>query len=148
MADTPGFVPPDHALSGWTDTPYPARLQVAYPDQLNRVTTAFRLVLAIPILIVGSILTGEGLASSNTGGHWITTTTAGITGGLSVATLLLILFRQRYPRWWFDFVIELARFGARIGAYPEAAGALCIEIRRQLRWNAVVPKYLERVRLD
>lgn len=118
MADTPGFVPPDLPQGGgWTEPPYPARLQVSYPDELNRVTTAFRLVLAIPILIVGSILTGEGLASSNTGGHWATTTTTGISGGLSVATLLLVVFRQRYPRWWFDFVLELTRFTTRIGAY-------------------------------
>ena len=34
-----------------------------------------------------------------------------------MATLLMILFRQRYPRWWFDFALELARFGARVGAY-------------------------------
>ena len=118
MADTPGFVPPDPPpTSEWANTPYPARLQIAYPDQLNRATTAFRILLAIPILIVGSILTGEGLASSHSGGHWTTTTTASISSGLSVATLLLIVFRQRYPRWWFDFVLELTRFTTRIGAY-------------------------------
>ena len=50
-------------------------------------------------------------------GAWVTTTSAGITGGLSVATLLLILFRRRYPRWWFDFALELTRFTTRIGAY-------------------------------
>ena len=97
--------------------PYSARLEIAYPDQLNRVTTAFRLVLVIPIVIVGSILTGEGAQSVQTGGRWVTTTSAGITSGLSVATLLLILFRRRYPRWWFDFALELTRFTTRIGAY-------------------------------
>jgi uncharacterized membrane protein len=93
--------------------PYPARLEIAYPDRLNRVTTAFRLVLIIPIAIVASILTSSGtLHTSGT-----TTTTSGITGGLFVATLLLILFRQRYPRWWFDFALELTRFTTRIVAY-------------------------------
>jgi hypothetical protein len=97
--------------------PYSARLEIAYPDQLNRVTTVFRLVLVIPIVIVSSILTGEGAQSVQTGGRWVTTTSAGITSGLSVATLLLILFRRRYPRWWFDFALELTRFTTRIGAY-------------------------------
>jgi hypothetical protein len=41
----------------------------------------------------------------------------GIAGGLAIATALMIVFRQRYPRWWFDFARELARFGARVGAY-------------------------------
>jgi len=97
---------------------YPARLAIAYPDRLNRVTTAFRLVLAVPIVIVSSVLTGEGTQSVQTsGGDWVTTTSTGITGGLFAATLLLILFRRRYPRWWFDFALELTRFITRIGAY-------------------------------
>jgi hypothetical protein len=97
---------------------YPARLEIAYPDRLNRVTTAFRLVLVIPIVIVVSILTGEGTRSvQSSGGDWATTTSTGITGGLFAATLLLILFRRRYPRWWFDFALELTRFTTRIGAY-------------------------------
>src|SRR6516162_1029411 len=98
--------------------PYPARLDISYADRLNRVTTAFRLVLVIPIAIVSSILTNEGYQRVQTGGGtWATTTSTGITGGLFVATLLLILFRQKYPRWWFDFALELTRFTTRIGAY-------------------------------
>jgi len=104
-------------MSYGTEAPYPARLEIAYPSQLNRVTTAFRIILAIPILIVSSILTGEGADSVQAGGRWVTTTSAGITSGLSVATLLLIVFRRRYPRWWFDFALELTRFTTRIGAY-------------------------------
>ena len=97
---------------------YPARLAIAYPDRLNRVTTAFRLVLVIPVAIVVSVLTGEGTQSVQTsGGDWVTTTSTGITGGLFAATLLLILFRRRYPRWWFDFALELTRFITRVGAY-------------------------------
>jgi hypothetical protein len=98
--------------------PYPARLEIAYPERLNRVTTAFRLVLVVPIVILSSILTGEGTESVQTSsGAWVTTTSAGITAGLSVATLLLILFRRRYPRWWFDFALELTRFTTRVGVY-------------------------------
>jgi hypothetical protein len=50
-------------------------------------------------------------------GQVVTTTSGGIAAGLFLATLLMILFRQRYPRWWFDFALELARFSTRIGAY-------------------------------
>jgi hypothetical protein len=111
MTDMP---PPAVTSMGSGDVaPYPARLEIAYPDRLNRVTTAFRLVLVIPIAIVAGILTGSGTVHSGS----TTTTSAGITGGLFVATLLLILFRQRYPRWWFDFALELTRFTTRIGAY-------------------------------
>jgi hypothetical protein len=97
---------------------YPARLEVDYPDQHNRVTTLFRLVLVIPIAIVIAVLTsGTTRTVYDHSGHAVSTSSGGITGGLFVATVLMILFRQRYPRWWFDFGRELTRFGARIGAY-------------------------------
>jgi hypothetical protein len=44
-------------------------------------------------------------------------TSGGISGGLFLATLLMIVFRQRYPRWWFDFAVELTRFSTRVWAY-------------------------------
>jgi len=47
----------------------------------------------------------------------VSTTSGGITAGLFLATLLMLVFRQRYPRWWFDFALELARFGTRVFAY-------------------------------
>ncbi len=100
------------------EAPYPARLTIDYPDQLNRVTTAFRIILAIPIGIVLSILTNSGSSTVQTdNGEWVTTSGTSITAALFMATLLLILFRQRYPKWWFDFALELSRFGARVGAY-------------------------------
>ncbi len=99
-------------------TPYPARLEVAYPEHLDRVTTAFRLILAIPIIIVSSVLAGGGSERVRTSsGDWVTTGTASVTAGLFGATLLMIVFRRRYPRWWFDFSVELTRFSTRIGAY-------------------------------
>jgi hypothetical protein len=98
--------------------PYPARLEIQYPEQLNRVTTAFRLILIIPIMVVLGILTGSGSQTTQTsGGEWVTTTSMGVAGALFAATLLMILFRQRYPRWWFDFALELTRFSARVTAY-------------------------------
>ncbi len=97
---------------------YPARLEVAYSDQHNRMTTLFRLVLIIPIAIVYGVLTaGATETVYDQSGEVVSTTTGGIAAGLFLATLLMILFRQRYPRWWFDFALELARFGARLGAY-------------------------------
>ena len=99
-------------------TAYPARLDVDYPQQHNRLTTLFRLVLVIPIAIVYGVLTaGETRGAAHDGGHAAGSTSGGIAAGLFLATLLMILFRQRYPRRWFDFARELARFGARIGAY-------------------------------
>jgi hypothetical protein len=99
-------------------TAYPARLDVEYSDQHNRLTTFFRLFTVIPIAIVyGALTAGATRTVTHESGQTVTTTSGGIAAGLFVATLLMILFRRRYPRWWFDFARELARFGARIGAY-------------------------------
>jgi Domain of unknown function (DUF4389) len=94
---------------------YPVQLSVDYPDRaLNRLTTAFRLIVAIPIVIVAATIGGDagGAAGEES---W---TIAGGTGGLLfLAPLLMIVFRQKYPRWWFDWNLELLRFENRIGAY-------------------------------
>jgi hypothetical protein len=98
--------------------PYAARLEIDYPETLDRTATAFRLVLIIPIAIILSLL-------SATGGTHVVTETGetmsrsggGIMGGIAVATALMILFRERYPRWWFDFVREMTRFSTRVTAY-------------------------------
>jgi hypothetical protein len=97
---------------------YAARLQIDYPERLNRLTSFFRLIWIIPIAIIICLLTATGSETviSSTG-HTVTRSTGGITSGLWLATLLMIVFRARYPRWWFDFARELARFGARVGAY-------------------------------
>jgi hypothetical protein len=103
--------------------PYPARLDIDYPEKLDRVTTFFRLIWAIPVLIILTLLSASASETvtviTDTGEtvSQVTRTGAGITGGLFVATMLMIVFRQRYPRWWFDFARELSRFGARVGAY-------------------------------
>ncbi|MGE0451305.1 MAG: DUF4389 domain-containing protein [Vicinamibacterales bacterium] len=97
---------------------YAARLQVDYPERLDRVTTFFRLVLIVPIAIILALVSASG-GSHVVGetGKRVSDSGGGIVGGLAVATALMILFRQRYPRWWFDFARELARFSARVGAY-------------------------------
>jgi hypothetical protein len=97
---------------------YPARLEVDYPDQHNRVTALFRVVLIIPIGIVIEVLTaGDTQTAYHQSGQVVRNSSGGITSGLFLATLLMIVFRKRYPRWWFDFALELARFGARVSAY-------------------------------
>ncbi len=97
---------------------YPARLEVDYAEHHNRLTTLFRLVLVIPIAIVIGVLTvGVTRTVYDQSGQVVSTTSGNVTTGLFLATLLMILFRKRYPRWWFDFLLELTRFGARIGAY-------------------------------
>ncbi|MEJ2289937.1 MAG: DUF4389 domain-containing protein [Deinococcales bacterium] len=97
---------------------YAARLQIDYPERLDRPTSFFRLIWIIPIAIILALLTATGSETVITAtGHHVTRNTGGITTGLWLATLLMIVFRARYPRWWFDFARELARFGARVTAY-------------------------------
>jgi Domain of unknown function (DUF4389) len=95
--------------------PYPVQFSVAYPDRdLNRLTTAFRLIVAIPIVIVLGALGGhESYASGDR--SW--TVAAGAGGLLFFAPLLMIVFRQKYPRWWFDWNIQLLRFSNRVSVY-------------------------------
>ncbi|HRK45699.1 MAG TPA: DUF4389 domain-containing protein [Nocardioides sp.] len=97
---------------------YPARLQVDYPAQLDRVKTLLRVVLIIPIAIIYGVLTaGATQTVIDQSGEAVSTTSGGIVSCLFLSTLLMILFRRRYPRWWFDFALELTRFGARVCAY-------------------------------
>ncbi len=104
---------------------YNARLAIDYPAKLDRFTSFFRLIWIIPIVIIISLIAGTGqnvttTAFVNSAGEVVRRTrdtAGGIVSGLTVATALLIIFRQRYPRWWFDFSLELARFGYRVGAY-------------------------------
>ena len=99
-------------------TPYAARLEIDYPEKLDRLTTFFRLLWVIPIGIVSGVLSSTATWTEVThSGATITRTGGGITGGLFFATLLMLLFRQKYPRWWFDFAREMARFGTRVSAY-------------------------------
>jgi len=98
--------------------PYAARLTIDYPEKLDRLTSFFRLIWIIPILIILSLLTATGNETVATeAGERVTSTGGGISGGLWIATALMIVFRMRYPRWWFDFGRELSRFGTRVGAY-------------------------------
>jgi len=98
--------------------PYAARLEIDYPERLDRITTAFRLIAIVPIAIILSSLSATGGTRVVTEtGETISHTGGGIMGGIAVATALMILFRERYPRWWFDFARELTRFSARVTTY-------------------------------
>jgi hypothetical protein len=95
---------------------YPVRFSVEYPDRpLNRLTTGFRIFTVVPIAIVLAAIGGY----SATYGNAAETTTIAIggTGLLFLPPLLMILFRQKYPRWWFGWNLELLRFTNRVGAY-------------------------------
>ena len=95
---------------------YPVQFSVDYPDRdLSRVTTAFRIFTIIPIAIVLSTVSGGTWQSSY--GHGARTTIAVAGGLLFLGPLLMILFREKYPRWWFDWNLELQRFGNRVGIY-------------------------------
>jgi hypothetical protein len=96
---------------------YPVRFAVDYPDrELDRVSTAFRIFTVIPIAIVlGTI--GVYSARWGTSATGTTEVALGGTGLLFVPTALMILFRQKYPRWWFDWNLQLLRFVNRVGVY-------------------------------
>ncbi|HEX6586494.1 MAG TPA: DUF4389 domain-containing protein [Solirubrobacterales bacterium] len=97
------------------DERYPLRYSVDYPDrELNRLTTFFRIFTVIPIAIVlGTVAGGTYSYDVNNA----TTTIAAAGGVLIAAPLLMILFREKYPRWWYDWNRELLRFGARVHTY-------------------------------
>jgi len=109
-----------------SDNPeYPARLAIDYPEKLDRLTTFFRIIWIIPIAIILALVSRTGETVTNTiilnqAGEVVRRTretAGGLVTGLAAATALMIIFRQRYPRWWFDFSRELTRFGARVSAY-------------------------------
>jgi hypothetical protein len=148
---------------------YPVQFSVDYPDrELNRLTTLFRIVVALPIMIVLGVISGGSWQWTSDGRA--TVVMAGVGGLLFLGPLLMILFQQKYPRWWFDWNLELQRFGNRVGvylalmddqypsttdqqsvhldyAYPDAAG----ELNRWLplvKWFLAIPHYIVLFFLD
>ena len=98
---------------------YPAALDVDYPDrQLNRLTTFFRAFTIIPIAIVLSSVSGATQVYNGGGAsEHATVIVIGAGGLLFAGPLLMILFREKYPRWWFDWNLELTRFSTRVSVY-------------------------------
>jgi hypothetical protein len=93
---------------------YPVQFSVDYPDRpLNRVTTAFRIFVAIPVFVVLGAVSGANVSHGPRGSVYVW----GAGGLLFLGPLLMILFRQKYPRWWFDWNLELQRFSNRVAVY-------------------------------
>jgi hypothetical protein len=94
---------------------YPVQFDVEYPDRkLNRLTSAFRLLLAIPIVLLFTVIGGVMVATT---GADTTTVAASGSALLVLPPLLMIVFRGKYPRWWYDFNVELLSFQNRVGVY-------------------------------
>jgi hypothetical protein len=93
-----------------SDGSYPVQFTVDYPeDSRDRFSVFFRVIFIIPIFIVIGAVSGQSGGIQSFGGA------AG--GTLFIAPLLMIVFRQKYPRWWFDWNLALSRFTNRVGAY-------------------------------
>jgi hypothetical protein len=94
---------------------YPVQFDVDYPSRpLDRVTTAFRFLIAIPIIVVLTMLSGSTFNDSDQ-----STRNSLVIGGAAVFVplVLMLVFRQKYPRWWFDWNLNLLRFSNRVTAY-------------------------------
>lgn len=90
-------------------------VSIDYPSEpLNRTTTLFRIVVAIPILILISSVSGSAIML---GSGKNATAVAAAGGTLVLGPLLMIVFRQKYPRWWFDWNLALTQFSARVSTY-------------------------------
>jgi hypothetical protein len=97
---------------------HPVSFAVDYPDRdLDRLTTAFRIFTVIPIAIVLASIGGYASGGSDFDGGAGATIAIGGTGLLFLPPLFMILFRQKYPRWWFDWNLELLRFSNRVSTY-------------------------------
>ena len=96
-------------------TAFPATLEIDYPDrELNRLTTAFRIFAVIPIAVVLGLVSGSTAHGEGHDGKWVVVGSGGVLFG---ATVLMLVFRRKYPRWWFDWNLALTRFSTRVGAY-------------------------------
>ena len=88
------------------ETVYPVKFSIDYPDRkLKRLTTFFRIFMTIPIFIILGLLVGPSQYN------------AYMSGLLTIPTIIMLLFQKKYPKWWFDWNLELSRFFARISAY-------------------------------
>src|SRR5213594_3368414 len=101
-------------------TTYPVTFAVDFPDRdLDRLSTAFRILAVIPIGIILSLLTSTSVRYVTTTNGTNETVSSAATGGglLFLPLVLMILFRQKYPRWWFEWNLQLLRFSNRVTAY-------------------------------
>jgi hypothetical protein len=98
------------------EPPYPLTFNVDYPEQpLNRLTTFLRFLWIIPIGIIAALLTSGNVTVEGVNYSW----SWAVGGFLFFPVLLLILFRKKYPRWWFDWNLNLTRFLMRVAVYAQ-----------------------------
>ena len=112
---TPSVSPGDEGPPGGGHH-YPLTFAVDYPDRsLNRVSTAFRIFTIIPIAILAATLEGGsfGASAGESGARYA----GGGIGILVIPVLLMLLFRKKYPRWWYDWNLQLSRLSNRIAVY-------------------------------
>ncbi|MFC1873040.1 DUF4389 domain-containing protein, partial [Chloroflexota bacterium] len=96
-------------------TTYPVSLSIDYPDRnLNRLTTFFRIIIAIPILIIIGFITSGNFGGTAEGNESYQYAVAGL---VFLPLVLMILFRQKYPKWWFDWNVALTKFSTRVNSY-------------------------------
>ncbi|MFC1966500.1 DUF4389 domain-containing protein [Chloroflexota bacterium] len=99
-----------------TSNAYPVNLSIDYPDRnLNKLTTFFRIITVIPIFIVSGLLFGSNGNQGDITGGWSYQYSA--AGYVLLPLILMLLFRQKYPQWWFDWNVALVKFSTRVGAY-------------------------------
>ena len=95
-------------------TSYPLTFSVDYPDRpLDRLSSFFRCLWLIPIGIIAGLIGSGNISVEGTNYSW----SWAVGGVLFLPVLLMLVFRQKYPRWWFDWNLSLSRFLARVGAY-------------------------------
>ncbi len=98
-----------------TSNVYPIRLSIDYPDRnLNRLTTFFRIFTVIPIAIIIGLLTSANYGGTAEGSESYQYAAAGL---VFLPLVLMILFRRKYPKWWFDWNVALTKFSTRVCAY-------------------------------
>ena len=93
-------------------TPYPVTLTIDYPDRdLDRASTLLRPLLVVPVAILFALVSGP---TAHAGDSRIVFESGGV---VFAATALMLAFRGKYPRWWFDWNAAVTRFGLRVAAY-------------------------------
>jgi len=94
---------------------YPVTLDIDYSEKSDRLTAAFRIILIIPIFIILALISG----TNSTDEESVRAARWGfeVGGAIIIPTMLMILFRQKYPKWWYNWNVELTKFATRIGAY-------------------------------
>lgn len=79
---------------------YPLRFDVEYPEKVSRLLNLpliVKPILLVPHFVLLYILAGATY--------------------IPYAAFFTILFRRKYPRWWFDFLVAFLRYQERVFIY-------------------------------